>query len=359
MTLFRISTMLVLYALAMTNLYAQDGGNNSENLDQTTLEADKALAEREKAEIIKEEKEALKRAIQRITQKLDAGEIDRETSDKLKQEAAQIHALNIEDRIAIMESKLALKERNGVGFDDLGTDKLEIGFFQVGGVVDFRYTPKKRKYDRRTTSDFVLAVGFNNVITEGQSLADSDYKVAGSRFAELGWAWKTRVFDDSNWLRIKYGFSFQFNGLKATDNRYLVDTGAQTELQTFPLDLDKSKFRLDNLVFPVHFEFGPSNKVEGKDYFRYNTHKKIKIGVGGYAGFNLSSRQKLKFSEDGQDVKQKLKANYNVNSFVYGLSTYVGWRGTALYLKYDLNPIFKDNPIEQRNVSLGLRFDMD
>jgi len=37
----------------------------------------------------------------------------------------------------------------------------------------------------------------------------------------------------------------------------------------------------------------------------------------------------------------------------------VGFDGIQLYAKYDLNPIFKDALVEQRNVSLGLRFDLD
>jgi hypothetical protein len=205
----------------------------------------------------------------------------------------------------------------------------------------------------------VFAAGLNNVIIKGQSLEDSPYKIGGSRFAEIGWAWKTRVFKDNNWVRIKYGVSFQFNGLKPEDNQYFVDTGSQTELQEYPLELDKSKFRMDNLVIPIHFEFGPSKKIEKEDYFRYSTHNKIKVGLGGYAGINLGSRQKLKFNEDGEDIKQKLKADYNTNTFIYGVSAYIGWRGAALYAKYDLNTIFKDNPVQQRNVSLGLRFDVD
>lgn len=153
--------------------------------------------------------------------------------------------------------------------------------------------------------------------------------------------------------------SFQFNGIKPTDNRYYVDTGDQTELQTHPLNLDKSKFRMDNLVLPFHFEFGPSEKIEHKDYFRYKTHSKIRVGLGGYAGLNLSVRQKLKYEEDGNKIKQKLKSGYNSNNMIYGLSGYVGWGITSLYAKYDLNTIFTDNPVDQRNISVGLRFDFD
>lgn len=322
---------------------------------ETTPKTKIELLKASKEQIIVEEKEALKKEVEAIMARQDANEITSEKAAILKKEAAERRALNIENRIAIIDNKIALLERNG---EDSSENKVSI--FSDGKTIDIQLgAPKERKYDLRTTSDLVFAVGLNNVITEGESLDDSDFKIGGSRFAELGWAWKTRVFKESNWLRVKYGFSFQFNGLKPTDNRYYVENGEQTDLEVYPLDLKKSKFRQDNLVFPVHFEFGPSEKEEKENYFRYNTHNKLKFGIGGYAGFNLSSRQKLKFKENGEDVKLKLKDDYNTNNFIYGVSAYLGWRGTALYAKYDLNPIFKDNPIEQRNVSLGLRFDMD
>jgi len=41
------------------------------------------------------------------------------------------------------------------------------------------------------------------------------------------------------------------------------------------------------------------------------------------------------------------------------LSTYIGYRETSLYLKYDLNPLFQNNAIKQNNISLGVRFDLN
>lgn len=344
----------IIYGMAITMWLLSTAQIVGQNDDEASKQIEALTQTIE--QIQEEEKEALKNEVLAINERLDANEITQEQADGLKRAAAERRALNIENRVAIVTNKIAFIERNGV--DNDATDRLEINLFGKG-LLDFEYRPKKRKYDRRTTSDFVLAVGFNNAIADGQSLNDSDFKIGGSRFAEIGWAWKTRVFKGSNWLRVKYGFSFQFNGLKPTDNRYFVDTGDQTELQVFDGDLDKSKFRVDNLVFPVHFEFGPSKKIEKEDYFRYSTRNKIKIGVGGYAGVRLATRQKLKFNENGEDVKQKLKGTYNANNLIYGVSAYFGWRDTALYLKYDLNPIFKDNPVELRNISLGLRFDMD
>lgn len=339
----------VLWALALSFGMAQETGQSN----------DIKILKEAKESIVIEEKEALKKEVERINKRLDSRSITLEEAEALKQAAAEKRALNIENRLAIIDNKVALLERNANDSLVDKNDKLTISFFGKGNILDITYEDHEIKYDRRTYSDFVLAVGFNNVIVDGQSLNDSDFKVGGSRFAEIGWAWKTRVFEESNWLRVKYGFSFQFNGLKPTDNRYFVDTGEQTVLMEHPQDLDKSKFRMDNLVFPVHFEFGPSKKIEKEEYFRYSTKNQIKVGIGGYAGFKLSSRQKLKYSMEGEDVKEKLKADYNTNNFIYGLSAYLGWREAALYIKYDLNPIFKDNPVEMRNISLGLRFDMD
>jgi hypothetical protein len=87
-------------------------------------------------------------------------------------------------------------------------------------------------------------------------------------------------------------------------------------------------------------------------------HNKFRFGFGGYAGFNLGSRQKLKYMLDGDRVKDKSKRGYNTSEFIYGLSSYIGVEGVLLYAKYDLSPMFSQNGEELRNVSLGLRFDL-
>tara|TARA_R100000935_G_scaffold44696_2_gene67583 strand:+ start:1698 stop:2762 length:1065 start_codon:yes stop_codon:yes gene_type:complete len=349
-----VCTALVLWILATTLSVAQE--------DLTALEA----LQKARTEVVNQEKDALKQEVETINKQVETGSITQAEADRLKQQAAEKRALNIENRVAIIDNKIALIERNGTLNEERGKNYIRIGIGEDRTTGDswlgIRIKEKDsvtRKYDRRTSSQLVFSFGLNNAIIDGQSLDDSPYKIAGSRYAEFGLAWTTRVFKESNWLRFRYGVSFQFNGLKPTDNRYFVDTGAQTELQDFGQDLDKSKFRMDNVVIPVHFEIGPSKKTEKEDYFRYNTNTSFKIGFGGYAGVNMSTRQKLKFDDGDEDVKQKLKAGYNTNNFIYGLSGYIGYGDISLYAKYDLNTIFKDNPTEQRNVSLGVRWDWD
>jgi hypothetical protein len=310
-----------------------------------------------KQTIKNEERELLKAEVEAINQRLDKGEISQAGANRLKKEAAKKHALNIENKITIVDNKIALLERNNYKLDSGKENRF--GILISNKVFSVKGNKKPIKYDIRTSNDFLFAIGFNNAIIEGENLDDSPYKLGGSGFVELGWNWKTRVFKNSNWLRIKYGFSFHWNKLNPKDNKYFVQNGGMTSIEKFSTNLKKSKFRTTSLVFPLYFEFGPSRKLERKNRVRYINNNKFKIGVGGYAGFNIGTKQKLKYINDGEKVKDKLKGGYNTNSFVYGLGGYIGIDDTALYIKYDLSPIFKDQAIKQNNISVGLRFDMD
>lgn len=341
---------------AFTITHAQE----NENTQITSIELEEA-----KAQIMAQEKQALKERVQKINEQLDNGEISFEESVELKKEAAEKHALNIENRLVILENEWALNERNNgrpLVLNNENEQEYDDDEFvvDINGKHAFTFKSKKKeiRYDRRTFSDPVLAIGLNNVLIDGADLEDTPYKIGGSRFVEIGWQWRSRVFQNTNWLRFNYGINFQFNALKPKGNQIFTIENGETVLADFEYDLDKSKFRVDNMVFPMHFEFGGSTRHEYKDHFRYSLRRQFRVGVGGYGGFNLSSRQKLKYTREGEQVKDKLKRGYEVSDFVYGLSAYAGFDGVLLYAKYDLNPLFKDALIEQNNISVGLRFDL-
>lgn len=325
--------------------------------------------ETQKEQVSNEERSFLKEAVVDINSKLDKGEITEDQANNLKQEVAKKHALNIENRIAIIDNKIALLKRNKEVTSDVGTN-LDGYVISIGKSDDaYEYdksgiyigpkdksTPKK--FDRRTSNDLVFAMGFNNAFIEGESLSDSPYKIGGSGFVELGWAWKTRLFKNTNAVRLKYGLSVQWNKLNVKDNNYLTDNNDVVSLKDFSVKLKKSKFRTTNLVVPIHFEFGPSKKIVRDEYFRYSTYNKFRIGIGGYAGINISSMHKVKYKIDGELEKEKEKG-FNTNPFVYGLSAYAGFGNLCLYAKYDVSPLFKDQTIDQNNFSLGVRLDLD
>lgn len=317
--------------------------------------------EETKKTIANEEREFLKQEVEVINQRLERGEITNTEAEQLKKEAALRRAANIEDRIAIIDAKINLLKRNPdiANVPDDEDNSMSISIGTKGFVIDLEKDEKKPpKYDIRTTNKLLFSIGFNNAIGDGQDLSNTPYELGGSGFLELGWIWETRLAKNSNFARLNYGLAFQWNKLNVKDDLYFVQNDDETILEEFPVGLRKSQLRVTNLVVPVHFEFGPSRLKEYKNRIRYFTDRKFKVGIGGYAGVRLATQRKLRYKEDGDFVKEKSRRNFNASNFVYGLSGYVGIGQIALYAKYDLNPLFKDQAIDQHNVSLGLRFDL-
>ncbi|MES2544957.1 MAG: hypothetical protein V4548_08735 [Bacteroidota bacterium] len=67
----------------------------------------------------------------------------------------------------------------------------------------------------------------------------------------------------------------------------------------------------------------------------------------------------MEFDANGNDIRTREKGDFNTTDVIYGISTYIGYKETSLYVKYDLNPLFRDNAVNQNNISLGIRFDFN
>jgi hypothetical protein len=150
-----------------------------------------------------------------------------------------------------------------------------------------------------------------------------------------------------------------YNNLRPTDNRVFVVNGQQTNLEVNPINMKDSRFRNVYLVLPVHLEFDFSGNRMKDDKPFFKTHQSFRLGLGGYAGINLKSKQIINFDDNDLKGRERTKGDFNTSNFIYGLSSYVGYKSTSLYLKYDLNPLFEKNIVDQNNVSLGIRFDFN
>ena len=309
------ASLFILFSAA--NLYAQD----------TTYLSKEQMIEK----IKKREKEALKKEVIAINKKLENEEITYEEAEELKTKAAEKHAIEIDKKIARLD-------------DPVRADTVEY-------VV--------HTYPKRTTTDnLAFAFGINNAIEQGKSLNNSEFKTLGSRFAEISLLASTRLAEKSNFARLKYGLSVQFNALKPTDNRYFTTNNGIIALENYPIDLKKSKLNYYNLVVPVYLELGGYTLEKGKSEYKFSTHNKFKAGFGGYAGVSIGNRQKLKYEENGKITKEKIKASYPVNEFIYGISAYACFGETTLYVKYHLNPLFKEPNAPFNNISFGFRFEL-
>jgi hypothetical protein len=327
----------------------------SKVLGQETFESKAKRIANKIEKVTKEEKAALKEEVEAVNVQLSEGKITQEQADKRKKELAEARAVIIEEKVTLAQNEL----------NDLVQQKVDGKIKEQDSThtYTFRWTRKDSDKDsihgeKRTTSQFVFAMGLNNMMVDGK-LQDSNYSFIGSHFYEWGFTYNSRLMKNDNLLHAKYGLSLMYNNIRPTDNRTFVVNGDQTVLQTNAINLDESRFRNVYIVLPLHleFDFTRPQVSNGKIYFR--THKSFRFGIGGYAGINVKSKQILKYDQDDLDYKTTIKGDYNVNNFIYGLSSYVGYGAFSLYAKYDLNPLFKNNLVKENNISLGVRLDLN
>ena len=346
------------------------------------------VLEAQKEKITEQEKEALKQEVKEINKRLRKGSITLEEADELKKEAARKRALNIENKIAIVDNKIALLERNKgdiVGQENQPFEKQMEFFEDEKSVLGLKIKKSDfPKFDRKTRSNFVMGFGLHNNIIEGESLLNTPHQVLGSRYFELGYQFKTRLLRNSNWVRITYGLTYLSRGVK-TDNQVFVVRSSPTFdangrivgpdvrlenanvfFQSETGELRKSKFRQDDIIVPIHFEFGPSTKRNYENFVRYSTKDKFKFGIGVYFGLNIKTIQKVEFNSDfspggGSSLEPDafLVSSQQGRDAFWGLSFYMGKGNITWHLKYDITPNFGDSTdsFERNNISFGVRFE--
>lgn len=333
-----------------------------------------------------EEKSFLKTKVKDLNTRLEEGNLSPDEAQDLKVLAAEQTAKTIMDaQNLVFDWASFQKEKYGeVEIDQFGDyDTYLLVINEMGlnpskfnfDLNFFKDTPKEKNefkplnerdlpYSPRTLKELFISISFNNAVLDGGSIDNTSFKFGGSRSFEIGYEWSTRVFKESNFLRINYGVSFQFNGLKPKNNQFFVANGEQTELEPFEFnmvefDLEKSKFRMDNLIFPVHLQFGNSKTTVLDNGNKRFTDQDFKVGLGGFVGFNLRNTQKLKFDDGRRDEKLKQRDDFNTNNLLYGLSAFVGWKTVAIFAQYNLNPIFSNNVRDLNNFQVGVRLLMD
>ncbi len=342
--------------LFLTKVFAQDQKQNSEQAVQTFESRAKQIASKIES-ITKDEKAALKQEVEAVNQELEKGLITKEQADDKKMKLANERAKTIEFKVAQAQDELK----------DLVQQKVEGKIKEQDSTRTFvfRWDGKNKKTkddssgEKRTTSQLVFATGFNNLVTDN-AVVHSDFKYLGSHFYEWGLSYSTRILKNNNLLHANYGMSLMYNNLRPTDSRFFVENGKQTNLAVNGSNLEDSRFRNVYLVVPAHLEFDFTKKEIKNDKTIFRTHESFRMGFGGYAGVNVKSKQILSYEDASEnDVTQKTKGNFNVNDFIYGVSAYIGYDEVSLYAKYDLNPMFKNNAVDQNNISLGVRFDFN
>jgi hypothetical protein len=208
---------------------------------------------------------------------------------------------------------------------------------------DWEFHSSRRRWGR-TWQSFNFDIGTNNYLQDG-GFPDRDnaaYAVRpwGSWYiginstqrSRLGrnffveWAagvsWYTFKFQNSNTLITRDDTRLNFNEDMNPDRSY-----------------SKSKLGITfvNLsVVPV-LDFGDHSR---KPRMWNGTHSALRIGLGPYVGYRISSLSKVVYKEDGDKEKDKDRGNFYLNNLRYGARLQLGFRSTDFFFNYDLNELF-------------------
>ncbi|MBC6989865.1 outer membrane beta-barrel protein [Hymenobacter sp. BT491] len=221
-----------------------------------------------------------------------------------------------------------------------------------------RKVKSEEHFNRAYHSTFTMDLGLNALVNRKPQLdalgqeQTYDLRPLGSRYISFQWRQSLRLGAKGSPLYLVSGPELAFNNYMFDNNRQIVLTDTRTEITTVTTpanrNLEKSKLATTTINLPLMAQL----------YFRdQKGHDAFRIAAGGFAGYRLSSHTKLKYQEDGDTKKDKVRGNYNLEDFQYGLQGMIGIRGLDFFVKYNLNELFKDSRGPQaQTLSFGITF---
>lgn len=272
---------------------------------------------------------------------------------KDKEGTAELYAQKIDAYNEYIAAQIKFEETD-LNYATVEDDKIKL-FSST--AFELNIDGNNRKSAKRITTTSGLTLGFGYNFISGNDLDINDFSYSNNNYFSIGVYWLTAL-NERQTARFKYGIEYQTQGTELNGNRaFTINDPDNTQIERLNFNADKAKFRQDQLVFPVHLEFGGTNRKEYEDgRVRYDDYNKFKIGIGGYAGFNMSSRLKYKYELSGEDIKQTTINAFDNNVLLYGVDAYVGYEDFTLFGRMGLNDIFKDDSVNGQYAAFGVRW---
>lgn len=204
----------------------------------------------------------------------------------------------------------------------------------------------------KTKGYIVYAMGVNTLSNTEKNVYDN-LDTGSSRFYEIGYARNTRLSKSSNLWHLNYGLSLVYNNIRMK-NGYAFKQMDKDVVAQQSSDISRARLTNSYLQVPIYleFDFATDERLANPNKMAKKT---LKIGVGGYAGVRLKTKQYVKYKDD----KKATQRDFKTNKFAYGIGAYVGYSIASIYVKYDLQEMFEHNTTNNpHNVSIGLRIDL-
>ncbi len=186
--------------------------------------------------------------------------------------------------------------------------------------------------------------GLNTWIPQGGALGYPDLKPLGSRYFAISFYRNpTLIKGRSARLSVRYGLEIAWNNYMFEEN--IRANKGMTSVEFVPVteSLKKSKLTVAAVQLPV---------VPQVSFYNENGKKTFHLGLGGFIGYRIDSYTKVKYQNDD---KRRDHSNFYLNDLQYGLVANIGLLRTDLFIKYNLNSVFRTNQgPDLRAISFGI-----
>lgn len=193
-----------------------------------------------------------------------------------------------------------------------------------------------------------IQIGLNNWIAGSASSAyiSNSYvlRPLGSRYFAINFYRNPLLIKGkSARLSIRYGLEIAWNNYMFEENIQISKGANAIEFLSVPESLKKSKLTIATLQLPV---------VPQLNFYNKGNKKSFHIGLGGFIGYRIDSYTKVKYQNDD---KKRDHSNFYLNDLQYGIVTTIGLLKTDLFVKYNLNSVFRTGQgPDLRSISFGI-----
>jgi len=192
-----------------------------------------------------------------------------------------------------------------------------------------------------------IDVGVNMLMDKNQNTSfSSDEKwLETDPSKSLSWSFnlfeqKIRLVNDYVGITTGLGITYNSYGLDEdvrvisnsdTTYGFIADRDLPDSLGGFTA-FSKNKLRTTYVRVPLLLEFNTS----------LDPKRSVHVAAGVTGGVRIGSINKIKYEEDGKNVKQRTKDDFNFSPFTLDASVRVGYKNFTLFANYGLTPLFED-----------------
>ena len=143
---------------------------------------------------------------------------------------------------------------------------------------------------------------------------------------------KIRLYRDYVGILTGVGLTYNSYGIKTNARvRHNNDSTFAEMIPDSAFRFSKNKLRATYLRVPVMLEFNTSN----------DPSRTVHLAVGAIGGLRIGSITKQHYEIDGQNFRDRVKSDFNLNTFTLDAAVRLGYRNFTIWANYGLTPLFE------------------